>query len=147
MCTVPDRSHSDGALIDAVARRLRRPLDLGPDVDARVLREIRSSRHAPDAVWSGRLWSWLRRPRSISFSPLQAIGVAAALLVVALGGSRLARVAPPALPQEVRFTLTMPGSSNVALVGDFNDWDPTATPLAPTGPGLWTVTVPLEPGR
>ena len=34
------------------------------------------------------------------------------------------------------------------MVGDFNDWSMSATPLerAP-GDGVWYVTVPLEPGR
>ena len=37
---------------------------------------------------------------------------------------------------------------HVALIGDFNGWNPKATPLtrAP-GSGLWSVTVPLMPGR
>jgi 1,4-alpha-glucan branching enzyme len=35
----------------------------------------------------------------------------------------------------------------VALVGDFNDWNPDATLLVPAGPSAWTVTIPLRPGR
>jgi 1,4-alpha-glucan branching enzyme len=36
----------------------------------------------------------------------------------------------------------------VALVGDFNDWDTGATQLRTTASGgLWTVEVPLAPGR
>jgi len=36
----------------------------------------------------------------------------------------------------------------VALVGDFNDWNAAATPMArtPTG-GTWSVALPLKPGR
>ncbi|MCH7688634.1 MAG: endonuclease/exonuclease/phosphatase family protein [Planctomycetes bacterium] len=34
------------------------------------------------------------------------------------------------------------------VVGDFNDWDSTATPLEPSSAGdIWVVTVPLDPGR
>jgi 1,4-alpha-glucan branching enzyme len=34
------------------------------------------------------------------------------------------------------------------VVGDFNDWDPAATPLQPTGQqGVWTVELHLKPGR
>jgi 1,4-alpha-glucan branching enzyme len=51
----------------------------------------------------------------------------------------------------VRFALRAPGAGRVALVGDFNRWDPAATPLAPAaggGPvGEWEVEVPLTPGR
>jgi 1,4-alpha-glucan branching enzyme len=36
----------------------------------------------------------------------------------------------------------------VALVGDFNGWDRTATPLRPAGSaGAWVVSVQLPPGR
>jgi 1,4-alpha-glucan branching enzyme len=34
----------------------------------------------------------------------------------------------------------------VALVGDFNDWDATATPLR-SASGAWSVAVRLVPGR
>lgn len=38
-------------------------------------------------------------------------------------------------------------AKSVTLVGDFNDWQPTATPLTRMRNGLWTVTMPLAPGR
>lgn len=47
-----------------------------------------------------------------------------------------------------RFMLIAPGARQVALVGDFNDWDQGATPLVRVaGNGMWTVEVPLEAGR
>jgi hypothetical protein len=52
----------------------------------------------------------------------------------------------------VRFALVAPAASRLALVGDFNGWDPTATPmLAVAGstdvaPRVWTATVPLRVG-
>jgi hypothetical protein len=49
-------------------------------------------------------------------------------------------------PRPVRFTLRAPGARQVAVVGDFNRWDPAATPLA-RGTGAWEVEVPLAPGR
>ena len=41
-----------------------------------------------------------------------------------------------------------PEASTVALVGDFNDWSHTATPMrrAP-GDAVWSVTIPLTEGR
>jgi 1,4-alpha-glucan branching enzyme len=34
------------------------------------------------------------------------------------------------------------------VVGDFNDWDPAATPLRPVGDGgTWIVELRLKPGR
>jgi hypothetical protein len=48
----------------------------------------------------------------------------------------------------VRFAFVAPGASRVALVGDFNRWDASATPMRPAGDGrLWMVEVPLPPGR
>jgi 1,4-alpha-glucan branching enzyme len=48
----------------------------------------------------------------------------------------------------VHLRLDAPASSRVAVVGDFNDWDPTATPLRPTGDrGTWVVELRLKPGR
>jgi len=48
----------------------------------------------------------------------------------------------------VRFALVAPGASRVSLVGDFNRWDASATPMRPLGDGrLWIVEVPLPPGR
>ena len=50
--------------------------------------------------------------------------------------------------QVVQFVLVAPAAREVALVGDFNDWDTHATPLRATASdGLWTVEVPLAPGR
>jgi 1,4-alpha-glucan branching enzyme len=47
----------------------------------------------------------------------------------------------------VRFAVQAPGARRVAVVGDFNRWDPAATPLAPAGAGAWAVEVSLAPGR
>jgi hypothetical protein len=48
----------------------------------------------------------------------------------------------------VRFDLRLPaGARGVALVGDFNGWDSTATPMAKRGAdGTWTAELPLVPG-
>jgi hypothetical protein len=46
-----------------------------------------------------------------------------------------------------QFLLSSRGANRVALVGDFNAWDPGATVLQdPTRTGVWEVTVPLPPG-
>jgi 1,4-alpha-glucan branching enzyme len=47
-----------------------------------------------------------------------------------------------------QFVLVAPGAHSVALVGDFNDWDLSATKLVRQGgDGVWYVTLPLRPGR
>jgi 1,4-alpha-glucan branching enzyme len=40
-----------------------------------------------------------------------------------------------------------PRAAKVCLVGDFNDWDPQATPMTRLRNGEFKVTVELEPGR
>jgi hypothetical protein len=67
------------------------------------------------------------------------------------GETMVAPGATPPLPgiHQTRFVVTLPaGARTVALVGDFNEWDPGATRLAPVGDhGQWEATVPLAPGR
>lgn len=54
----------------------------------------------------------------------------------------------PAGEAVTRFMLVAPTAAEVAVVGDFNDWDSGATPLVKVaGQGVWTVEVPLRPGR
>ena len=48
----------------------------------------------------------------------------------------------------MQFVLVAPSAHSVALVGDFNDWNVSATQLSrQSGDGVWWVTVPLQPGR
>jgi hypothetical protein len=129
---------------------LRRPLDLGPALDARIMAAV-AAEPAPRArrPGAGAVWAWLARPRTLRLSPLAGLAAAAALVAVlwwrpGAGGN----VATPPRPAEVQFVFVEPAAAAVAVVGDFNDWDPSAHPLerARAG-GLWTVTIPLTPGR
>ena len=142
----------DDELQDDVLRRivaeLRRPVRLDPAVDLRALRAIREAD---------------REGRTPILRPLLAAGVAlaAGLFVAVLvrpapapsGGVEptTAAVTTPALAEPTRpvhLSLAAPTSSRVAVVGDFNDWDPAGTPLRPTDdPGVWTVELRLKPGR
>jgi Carbohydrate-binding module 48 (Isoamylase N-terminal domain) len=71
-------------------------------------------------------------------TPAEALALASSDL-----GSRTSDLAVP-----TQFVLDAPHASRVALVGDFNAWDTAATPLTRVASsGIWTVTVPLAPGR
>jgi hypothetical protein len=50
-------------------------------------------------------------------------------------------------PQPVAFVVRRVGARRVALVGDFNRWDASATPMRRLADGTWTAEVPLTPGR
>lgn len=99
-----------------------------------------------------------RRPRfELRLPPLSwpaAVGAAAALLLVGmLAGAALERRAatPPTAAieaQMVHFAVVAPRASRVAVVGDFNGWDPIATPMRrlPSG-ATWTAAIAVPEGR
>ena len=145
-------------VIERAAAELNRPLRIDAALfDARVMDEVLRR----PAGLRARILD-LTRPRSFSASPLAALA-AALVVAVAIGGSVLylrpshatavADTAAPISPATrsspiVQFGFVAPHASSVALVGDFNNWDPKATPLraASTG-GVWSVEVPIQPGR
>jgi len=58
----------------------------------------------------------------------------------------LAHAGVEVLPEGVRFTYTDPNASQVAVAGEFNGWNTTATPMV-LEDGIWTVTVKLDAGK
>jgi hypothetical protein len=124
-------------IVTRVIRHLRRPVSIDPALDARVMREIAAQPVTAGATAGGmrRLWPWL------------ALAAAVAALLVARpwsGGPT------PGDDDAQRFVLVAPSAASVALVGDFNDWDPARTPMqaADAGTrGVWSAVLPLSPGR
>jgi 1,4-alpha-glucan branching enzyme len=47
----------------------------------------------------------------------------------------------------VNFFCTAPQAQTVHLVGDFNDWDPVATPMSRTADGRWMAGLELHHGH
>lgn len=142
-------------VLERAVDELRRPLRVNAALfDARVMDELlRTPTGMRERIES------LVRPRTFRISPLVAlaagllfaVSVAGAVLYVLPSSPRapersIARTAPGA--PLVEFGFAAPHASSVALVGDFNNWDPRATPLraASTG-GVWSVEVPVPPGR
>ncbi|HET7601044.1 MAG TPA: isoamylase early set domain-containing protein [Gemmatimonadales bacterium] len=131
--------HDSDELLDAVARELRRPMRFDPEIDARVLTAIRveRKRRARPLVWLG-----------------GGLAAAAALALVIGGpgrsgtpGARPVTIAASA-PRPVQLRLDLPASSDVAVLGDFNDWKAGATPLRRSAEsGEWVVELRLPPGR
>lgn len=163
-------------LIDRVARELREPVSLRAGFDARVMAAVRAiGPHVPDEIRDRtmrmRVGSWLTRPRTLRVRPIAAIAVGAAAAAVFAGalivGVRSGHQAPlnpapvttaaqptttaaPFAGSLVRFILVAPKAHRVALLGDFNHWDPNATPLSPaasSSAGVWVAAVRLPPGR
>lgn len=135
-------------LIERVAAELRRPSAVDPAIDARIMTAVaaepRPARHGPVTA----VWTWLSRPRTLRVSPLA--GLAAAALVAVLLWRPWSVRPQPVAPHSaaVRFVYVDRAAASVVLVGDFNDWNAESTPLQrAAGDGVWTVVVPLGPGR
>ena len=161
--------------VERIALALRRPVDFGPEVDRAVMAAIHAAPlmvrpsnvparpHAP--VRRG-VWSWLVRPRSIRISvpPIGALA-AAGIAIAAIFGlrhsdtdtraeeRRLTGEFPVPVTGEyavspTRFYFVNPTAKQVTLVGEFNHWDKSATPLSQVpGKDLWVAEVKLQPGR
>jgi hypothetical protein len=155
-------------LLDRVVDELQ---TLPPIDEAAVGRIVRaaatdgeSGRGARSAVRGGSWWQ-SRIPLAAAAGLALAAGLAG--YAVRGGGPAARMVAANATPAEsltlvsadrgprtsdravpTQFVLDAPRASRVSLVGDFNAWDDAATPLARVSSGgIWTVTVPLAPGR
>jgi hypothetical protein len=157
-------------LIGRIAAELRKPVPVDAGFDARVMAAVRAEPRLLRAGRLGAAWTWLVRPRTISLSPVSGLALAAGLAGLALlsardrstpasvadtvaqapHGGRADAVVPVAdAPARVMqlFVYVGPGAQSVALVGDFNDWDPTVTPMRASAAGVWSVQFPLAPGR
>jgi hypothetical protein len=124
---------------------IARTLALVPDVAAPAPHETPA---APPAPASRRLLRWVP-------------AAAAAAVMLMAGGYWMGRgtmpqpgnnatlaVATTAAPQVVvRLVLVEPTAQTVAIVGDFNGWDPMQSPLERLDQGVWTTTLALTPGR
>lgn len=98
------------------------------------------------------------RARRIIVASAVAAGLAATLLVaVTIRGRNgnsstehravASRVGAPAVATQVRFRLIHADAARVAVVGSFNAWSATATPLHRVGDSTWVADVTLPAGR
>jgi hypothetical protein len=160
-----DLPTESSAFAERIARPLRRPERLDPSFDERVMRRVEIE--APELYARVRPINprWWKTQRVVRVSPLAAVALAAGVsMFVALStlavGSRTwnnrgtSIVAPTATGVHsdtvnlVRFVFVDSNARRVELVGDFNEWAKGTTQLRPSGaPGVWTVSVPLSPGR
>ena len=145
---------ADDPLIARVAAELRRPVPLRPDFDARVMAAV----HRAIPSLPVRAWTWLREPRVVAVSPIGVLAMAAGLAGLLVVGAVSRETGAGSREQEagrreqgaaasVTFVLVAPQARSVALAGDFNDWDASRVLMRREASGLWTVDVPLTPGR
>lgn len=134
-----DESNDVPNTLRPAVEALRDPVEPSPEFRGRVLRSVRSERR-----WSLRPWQAL-----------------AAGILCMLAGGGVTFLAQHRVPRDpvievlpvrsgipVRFRLVAPGASTVAVVGDFNQWNPTALPMRRAADGrTWEIEVELTPGR
>jgi hypothetical protein len=134
------------------AAALRAPVPVRPEWRARVIDAAARSAHS------------VREPRRRLLVLSWPAAAAAAVALLATGAvfsrtyPRLPAASPAASPATnaltaatapgTRFVFVAPNAKHVALVGDFNLWDPSRAPMHRiSGTDAWEVDLPLEPGR
>jgi hypothetical protein len=152
----PD-GENDAALAARVARHYRATAAPAPGMAARCTTFVLDRSTRSVARGSGFRRSYV----------LAGIAAAAAVLLISVSRGNGAHApvapavasAPDASPigsttlvdngSAIKFELRLPkGTAKVAVVGDFNGWDTTATPMAQAkDQGAWSAKVTLLPGR
>jgi hypothetical protein len=155
--------HEDLEFARRIAEPLREPVRVDPVFAVRIASAVRAAADRRDVPWarvhdSRRAFGWLIAPRRFAVSPLAGMAFAAgfaalvAATTLALNGERGVIASMPPVttgsgPEVVQFAIVAPNATSVALVGDFNAWDTTTTPMTKGAvEGLWMVTLPLATG-
>ncbi len=129
---------TDDPFIERIAAELRADVPLAERVAQRIMAASRVTsavREHQATRRRVRRWSW-------ATAAVVTVGVGATFTVL-----RLAPRSPMTLPA-VQFSLPPTAAREVVVVGDFNHWDATATPLQRSrADGSWRTTVRLAPGR
>jgi hypothetical protein len=162
---VTDRATDN--FIEQVAAELRRPVRLDPSFDDRVMAAV----EAPDVIPLHpetplpTRTPWYGRPLTLRVSPLSLAMAAGLMGILAVGLWRLepiqqvqvatqpaesGNLVPVTNSESVplvvqQFTFYQKGLKSVSVVGSFNDWDDSATPMKEVSEGVWSVSLPLRP--
>ena len=146
-----------------IVSEARRPVMVDPAARERLLSAVRAARRPERQT---RFRAWLLEPRHIALPPLATLAAAAGLVGIGVisglaynrdGRSPIEQddipvVVESQLPDTqrtpvIKFVLVAPQAARVAVVGDFNGWDISATPAKRQPDGTWTTFVSLPPGR
>ena len=155
----------DRDIIERVAVPLRAAERVDSTFDARLISGARRAVAHGEVPWRQSYRAplqrrpvarWLTRPQRIRVSPLAGLAAAAGFAALIVGATLVISGEPrrpravavaPARQEVVRFVIAMPAARSVALVGDFNGWNPVSTPLARDAAGrVWTISMPLPAG-
>lgn len=164
----PDRSAAEH-----IAARLRAPVQLDDTFEVRVMSAVHAealarvdAAHKEKSIAEEAAHPWWRRRFTLHVSPLGGLAMAAGVFGLMLIGATtfgdMIANAPPAATmtpepiaaahpvatENVHFVLLDGSAKQVWLVGDFNGWAKTATPLSRDASGnAWAVSVAVPRGR
>lgn len=145
-----------------IVSEARRPVMVDPAARERLLSAVRA---APRPERQTRFRIWLLEPRQIVMPPLATLAAAAGLVGIGIisglaynrdGRSPIGQGTPVVVDSQlpdtqrsrvIKFVLVAPQAAHVAVVGDFNGWDISASPAKRQPDGTWTTFVSLPPGR
>ena len=149
-------------IVERIVHEARRPVAVDPDARERLHAVIRAELGSDRA--SGQ-WN-SPKPRAISLTMPRFAALAAGLIGIGVlfgmgssfgrdsrmtGQSLTAGGTPTHLPASdsvVTFVFPAPTAEKVSVVGDFNQWNTSATPMHRIGnTDFWSVTVPMSVGR
>ena len=148
----------DRASMDKVISRLQAPVRLDDTFDVRVMSAVHAAALAKideRAAVEDEGTHWWNRRFTLRFTALGAVAMAASVFgIFLLSGAMLSKAINDLQPrraagvQNVHFILVNDRANQVYLVGDFNGWSKTQTPLVKAANNSsWTVSVPLTQGR
>lgn len=147
--------------VEWIAREAQRPVMTDPAARERIMAAVRAE---PMPTRRPRVWQRAFEPRAFRLSPISSTLLAAGLVGIGLivgavannrdvllGGGPKAPAVVQQLPVSdtvVKFVFVAPRASQVSIVGDFNGWNASTTPMVRTpNDSVWTVTLPLTTGR
>ena len=160
-------SESEHPYVEWIAREAQRPVEMDRGARDRVMAAVRAEGAHRSKPAARRPWSKLIEPRVFRLSPALTTLAAAGLvgIGVLVGGIKNWGVRKDSQPSVdaatqplvalhttdtvVKFVFAgHRAASTVALVGDFNGWDTSRTPMArDPRSGTWSVALPLNAGR
>jgi hypothetical protein len=140
----PFREPEPESLFARAGVQLRAPDRETAVLDAEHARRLRVSLHAAQI----RHTQWKRRRRT-GLGTFAGAAVAATVLMLAgvFPGVRSPGGASQPSGDEITFALPAAAARHVALVGEFNEWNPASTPMTKDNEGRWAVRLRMPPGR
>ena len=98
-------------------------------------------------LWTAHTMQWNLAQAAALLVLAVAAGFGVSRAIDSRGPGATGTPATTATPVLVRLVVLQPEARSVHAVGDFNGWDPARTSLQQVSSGVWSVTLPLTPGR